>query len=158
MSAVAANRVIRLPELHAMPMPALTDSNHLAFTNSTKRHRKPRQRRAIDPLTEAAVNRFRQHLRTAIDASGEKHVVVAAAIGVQEHYLSKMLAPSGDQRPIGVHHLVALPESVKLALATIQAESLGVMNTFELRMQLNQQLALGLAGVLSALGGHKVIR
>jgi hypothetical protein len=108
-----------------------------------------------DIAADEAVNRFRMHLRAALDASGEKRAVIAAAIGVTESYLSRMLSLNGEQKPISLRHLVLLPSSVQIALVASIAEEIGAVNTVEFRARLSHSMIFSLAGALGALDGHK---
>lgn len=104
------------------------------------------------------VNRFRSHLRAAIDASGVKHSVIARDIRVTERHLSKMLAMSGDQKTIGIHHLVALPAAVRQALIVRIATKVGLMDTLTVTMHVSPRLvgvATGLIAAMTPHGGFK---
>lgn len=66
----------------------------------------------------------RQIFKAAIEESGEKKEFVAAAIGVDPEYLSKMF--SGD-KPIQTRHLGALPDQIEAIFARRYAEAFGLV-------------------------------
>lgn len=112
----------------------------------------PMEVKAVAPATGRGDNELalkRRLLREAIDDSRWKHDAVAAALGVDAPYLSKMLA---GEKPITLRHLDALPDDVEATYAKKYAEGFGLIVVAPAASPecAIQQLVSGLVGVLTA--------
>jgi hypothetical protein len=92
------------------------------------------------------VRDLRDLLRAAIDETDWKHEALAIQMGLDRHYLSKML--SGD-KPISAKHLRALPDDVEAVFARLYAEQFGLIVVAPLTgVEAERAFVAGLMGVL----------
>lgn len=110
----------------------------------------PMEVKTVAPTREARDNSLvlkQRFLREAIDESGWKHDAVAAAIGVDGPYLSKMLA---GEKPITLRHLDGLPGDIEAIYSKKYAEHHGhVIVTPAAGDDAVRLFASGLLGILA---------
>jgi hypothetical protein len=87
-------------------------------------------------------------LREAIDESGWKHDAIAAVLGIEAAYLSKMLS---GEKAIGLKHLRRLPRDVARCYVKKCGEALGLIVVMPLSGVEAQRAFI--AGALGMLGG-----
>lgn len=86
-------------------------------------------------------------LRRAIDETGWKHAAIAAALGVEPQYLSRMLS---GEKVWTVRHLQLLPDDVERRFIELYAESFGLLIVRRVDDATAQmQLASGLFNLLA---------
>jgi ParB-like chromosome segregation protein Spo0J len=94
------------------------------------------------------VDRWLEMLRQAIEDAGWKHDALAAALGVDKAYLSRMLT---GEKPWRIEHLVGLPDDIERLFERRRAEQFGLI-VVELpadELTARRQLVSGLLGVLA---------
>lgn len=111
---------------------------------------------SLDTSAEGISVSLRGLFRQAIEESGLKHMAVAAAIGVEPQYLSRILS---GEKPLSEKHVSLLPKEVGKAFAKLHAQQYqlivieGVHGPDAL-----QQFVGGLLGIVQQKGGLKLVR